>query len=165
MKKKLAVKAGARGRAAARTHEKGPKSLTSFSTTSRKSLDSGVLVSTSRKTAELTIEAMYDLRVARAAGQAGQTRHAGQAGHAGQAAELGSSTPDEGERARLIRDISRVVREPQLPETTRTACLTLIGWLARRMPGEAAHALGVAEARSELRQSERRLRAAQPRKR
>ena len=162
MKKKLAVKAGARGRAAARTHEKGPKSLTSFSTTSRKSLDSGVLVSTSRKTAELTIEAMYDLRVARAAGQAGQTRQAGQAG---QAAELCSSTPDEGERARLIRDISRVVREPQLPETTRTACLTLIGWLARRMPGEAAHALGVAEARSELRQSERRLRAAQPRKR
>jgi hypothetical protein len=43
-----------------------------------------------------------------------------------------------------------------MPETTRTAGLTLIGWLARRMPGEAPHALGVAEAR----QSERRVRTA-----
>jgi hypothetical protein len=65
--------------------------------------------------------------------------------------------PDEGERARLISDITRLIREPQMPETTRCAGLTLIGWLARRMPGEAPHALGVSEAR----QSERRLRAAQ----
>jgi len=65
--------------------------------------------------------------------------------------------PDEGERARLISDITRLIREPQMPETTRTAGLTLIGWLARRMPGEAPHAIGVAEAR----QSEQRLRAAQ----
>ena len=64
---------------------------------------------------------------------------------------------DEGERARLISDITRLIREPQMPETTRTAGLTLIGWLARRMPGEAPHAIGVAEAR----QSERRVRAAQ----
>jgi hypothetical protein len=42
-----------------------------------------------------------------------------------------------------------------MPESTRTAGLTLIGWLARRMPGEQAHALGVREARA----SERRLRA------
>jgi hypothetical protein len=42
-----------------------------------------------------------------------------------------------------------------MPETTRTAGLTLIGWLARRMPGEAPHAIGVAEAR----QSEQRIRA------
>ncbi|MBX3206480.1 MAG: hypothetical protein KF764_15505 [Labilithrix sp.] len=69
--------------------------------------------------------------------------------------------PDEGERARLISDITRLIREPQMPETTRTAGLTLIGWLARRMPGEAPHAIGVAEAR----QSEQRLRSAQQRKR
>jgi hypothetical protein len=63
---------------------------------------------------------------------------------------------DEWERARLINDISRMIREPSMPEGTRTAGLTLIGWLARRMPGEAAHALGVPEAR----ESERRMKAA-----
>jgi hypothetical protein len=63
---------------------------------------------------------------------------------------------DEWERARLISDISRMIREPSMPESTRTAGLTLIGWLARRMPGEAAHALGVPEAR----ESERRMKAA-----
>jgi hypothetical protein len=55
----------------------------------------------------------------------------------------------------LISDISRVIREPMMPESTRTAGLTLIGWLARRMPGEKAHALGVVEAR----ESERAERA------
>jgi len=64
---------------------------------------------------------------------------------------------DEGERARMISDITRLIREPHMPETTRCAGLTLIGWLARRMPGETPHAIGVAEAR----QSEQRLRAAQ----
>jgi hypothetical protein len=93
----------------------------------------------SRKASELTIEAIY---VARAAAEP---------------ARLPDEPPDEGDRARLISDITRLIREPQMPETTRTAGLTLIGWLARRMPGEAAHAIGVAEAR----QSERRLRAAQ----
>ncbi len=63
--------------------------------------------------------------------------------------------PDEWERARLISDISRVLREPTMPKDTRTACLTLIGWLARRRPGEEAHALGVDEAR----ESERRIRS------
>lgn len=63
--------------------------------------------------------------------------------------------PDECERARLIGDLCRLIREPRIPETTRTAGLTLIGWLARRMPGEAPHALGVAEACG----SERRVRA------
>ncbi|MEO7113040.1 MAG: hypothetical protein ABI183_21560 [Polyangiaceae bacterium] len=52
----------------------------------------------------------------------------------------------ETERARLINDISVLLREPKLPESTRTAGLTLIGWLARRMPGECAHAIGVCEA-------------------
>jgi CheY-like chemotaxis protein len=42
---------------------------------------------------------------------------------------------------------------------TRSAGLTLIGWLARRMPGEQPHALGVPEAR----ESEARLKAAQAR--
>ncbi len=53
----------------------------------------------------------------------------------------------ETERARLINDISVLLRETTLPESTRTAGLTLIGWLARRMPGECAHAIGVTEAR------------------
>jgi hypothetical protein len=48
-----------------------------------------------------------------------------------------------------------MIREPTMPETTRTAGLTLIGWLARRMPGEQPHALGVPEAR----ESERRMKA------
>ncbi len=65
--------------------------------------------------------------------------------------------PDEIERARLISDITRLLREPAMPEVTRTAGLTLIGYLARRMPGEAAHDVGVCEAR---RASERRLKAA-----
>jgi len=60
---------------------------------------------------------------------------------------------DEADRTRLIGEISRVIREPATPESTRCAGLTLIGWLARRMPGEKAHALGVDEAR----ESERRL--------
>jgi hypothetical protein len=63
---------------------------------------------------------------------------------------------DEIERAKLINDITRLIREPLMPEAARTAGLTLIGWLARRMPGELPHALGVPEARA----SERRLRAA-----
>lgn len=50
--------------------------------------------------------------------------------------------PDECARTRLIGELSRILREPAMPEGTRTAGLTLIGWLARRMPGEAAHALG-----------------------
>jgi hypothetical protein len=59
--------------------------------------------------------------------------------------------PDECARTRLIGELSRILREPAMPEGTRTAGLTLIGWLARRMPGEAAHALGApgAEAASE----------------
>ncbi len=63
--------------------------------------------------------------------------------------------PDEWERARLISDISRVLDEPAMPNETRTACLSLIGWLARRQPGETAHALGIDEAR----ESERRIRS------
>jgi hypothetical protein len=62
--------------------------------------------------------------------------------------ESNSPIPNECERTRLIGEISKLLREPLMPESTRTAGLTLIGWLARRMPGETAHALGVAEARA-----------------
>jgi hypothetical protein len=67
---------------------------------------------------------------------------------------------DEGERAQLIAGIARLLRETTLPEGTRLAALTLIGWLARRRPQEAAHACGVEEAR----RSER-WRAAKPKAR
>ena len=116
---------------------------TANSTGREKGVHSRALVpSSSRKGSELTIEALYQIGASRPT--------------------EGSSRPDEelpseGERARMINDITRLIREPHMPETTRCAGLTLIGWLARRMPGEAAHAIGVSEAR----QSERRLRAAQ----
>lgn len=64
--------------------------------------------------------------------------------------------PDETERARLIADIMRLMREPALPESTRCAGMTLVGWLARRKHDERPHALGVDEAR----ESERRILAA-----
>ena len=63
---------------------------------------------------------------------------------------------DESERARLIADIMRLIREPAMPETTRLAGINLIGWLARRRVHEAPHAIGVDEAR----ESERRFKAA-----
>jgi hypothetical protein len=67
---------------------------------------------------------------------------------------------DEIERTRMISDIMRLLREPTLPEATRTAGLTLVGWLARRRPEETPHALGIDEAR----ESERRIRAARAKK-
>src|SRR4051794_29289521 len=116
---------------------------TANSTGSRKAVDSRALVpSSSRKGSELTIEALYSIRTS------------GPREGCGERSE--DEIPDEGERARLISDITRLIREPHMPETTRCAGLTLIGWLARRMPGEPAHAIGVSEAR----QSERRLRNA-----
>jgi hypothetical protein len=67
----------------------------------------------------------------------------------------GGEVHDEAERTRLIGDITRLIREPTMPENTRLAGLTLIGWLARRRAEEAPHALGIDEAR----ESERRIRA------
>jgi hypothetical protein len=67
----------------------------------------------------------------------------------------GGEVHDEIERTRLIGDITRLIREPSMPENTRLAGLTLIGWLARRRAEEAPHALGIDEAR----ESERRIRA------
>ena len=116
---------------------------TANSTDREKGVHSRALVpSSSRKGSELTIEALYQLGSSRPGDGASR---------------IDEEIPSEGERARLISDITRLIREPHMPETTRCAGLTLIGWLARRMPGEAAHAIGVSEAR----QSERRLRAAQ----
>lgn len=66
--------------------------------------------------------------------------------------ELGQ-VPDECVRTRLIGELTRLLREPAMPEGTRTAGLTLIGWLARRMPGEAAHSLGAPAAREPVRQA------------
>jgi hypothetical protein len=43
----------------------------------------------------------------------------------------------EEERTRLIGDIARVLRDGPVPDEARAAALTFIGWLARRMPGEA----------------------------
>lgn len=62
---------------------------------------------------------------------------------------------DEAERTRLIADLAKLIRESPMPEGTRLAGLTLIGWLARRRLEESPHAIGIEEAR----QSERRVRA------
>lgn len=63
--------------------------------------------------------------------------------------------PDETERTRLIGELARLIREPTIPENTRLAGLTLIGWLARRRRDESPHAIGIEEAR----RSERRIKA------
>ena len=42
----------------------------------------------------------------------------------------------EQERTRLIGDIATLLRDDGVPADARAAGLTLIGWLARRMPGE-----------------------------
>jgi hypothetical protein len=62
---------------------------------------------------------------------------------------------DQGARTKLISDISCLLREPALPESARSAGLELIGFLARRMPGEAPHALGVPEAQEAARSGRR----------
>ena len=65
---------------------------------------------------------------------------------------------DEGARTRLIGDISSLLHEPAIPDSARSAGLELIGWLARRMPGEAPHALGVEEATLAKRAARRKAR-------
>jgi len=72
----------------------------------------------------------------------------------------GCGVTDETQRTRLIADIMRLIGEPSMPEHTRHAGLTLVGWLARRRPGEAPHTIGIDEAR----ESERRI-AARPKTR
>jgi hypothetical protein len=70
----------------------------------------------------------------------------------------GPKGADEGTRARLISDICSLLHEPAIPPHARSAGLELIGWLARRMPGEAPHALGVAAATAAKRASRRKVR-------
>ena len=67
----------------------------------------------------------------------------------------GCGVGDEADRTRLIGEIMRLIREPSMPEGTRLAGMTLIGWLARRRADESPHALGIEEAR----ESERRIKA------
>jgi hypothetical protein len=45
----------------------------------------------------------------------------------------------EADRARLIGELVSLLRSGTMPDDARAAGLTLIGWLARRMPGEAPH--------------------------
>ena len=40
----------------------------------------------------------------------------------------------EASRTRLIREIATVLRDDRVPAEAKQAGLTLIGWLARRMP-------------------------------
>jgi hypothetical protein len=68
--------------------------------------------------------------------------------------EAGCPRGVEAERRRLMGDIMRLLANTPLPEATRVAGLTLIGWLARRRTDEAPHTIGSPEAR----ESERRLR-------
>jgi hypothetical protein len=57
----------------------------------------------------------------------------------------------ECDRTRLIAELSDFLRECDIPEDARAATLTLIGFLARRMPGEAASTVGVEEAAEQAR--------------
>ncbi|MDI1430676.1 hypothetical protein QHF89_14385 [Polyangium sorediatum] len=51
----------------------------------------------------------------------------------------------EEERTRLIAQIASLLRENALPPAAREAGLTLIAWLARRMPGESVSLAGKEE--------------------
>jgi hypothetical protein len=51
----------------------------------------------------------------------------------------------EDERTRLIGQIASLLEEASIPAEARDAGLTLIGWLARRMPGEPVSIVGVEE--------------------
>jgi hypothetical protein len=58
--------------------------------------------------------------------------------------------PSERDRTRLIAELASLLHDCHLSEDARCASLTLIGWLARRMPGEAASTDGVEHARHQL---------------
>ncbi|MDC3953239.1 hypothetical protein [Polyangium jinanense] len=51
----------------------------------------------------------------------------------------------EEERTQLIGQIASLLRENSLPPAAREAGLTLIAWLARRMPGESVSLAGKEE--------------------
>lgn len=51
----------------------------------------------------------------------------------------------ECDRTRLIAELASLLRDCDVPEDARCAGLTLIGYLARRMPGEGPSTVGVSE--------------------
>jgi hypothetical protein len=55
----------------------------------------------------------------------------------------------ECDRTRLIAELASLLRECDVPEEARCAGLTLIGYLARRMPGEGPSTVGVTEVRAQ----------------
>lgn len=57
--------------------------------------------------------------------------------------------PEE-ERTRLIGELASLIRDDSMPDDARAAGLTLIGWLARRMPGEGPSQAGVVEMKSRV---------------
>lgn len=63
---------------------------------------------------------------------------------------IGYRMRSERDRTRLIAELASILRECSMPDDARSAGLTLIGWLARRMPGEAASTDGVDCARRQL---------------
>ncbi len=60
----------------------------------------------------------------------------------------GSPDLDEAahDRSHFIGRLACLMTEPGCPTEAREAAMTLIGWLARRMPGEAPHAVGATRA-------------------
>lgn len=55
----------------------------------------------------------------------------------------------ECDRTRLIAELASLLTDCDLPEDARCAGLTLIGFLARRMPGEGPSTVGVSEVREQ----------------
>ncbi|HXX69487.1 MAG TPA: hypothetical protein VEK07_20050 [Polyangiaceae bacterium] len=86
----------------------------------------------------------------------GVVRSAASRSDAGQGERIGvtrvgkACIADEAERTRLIADLTRLLSEPCVPESTRVAGLTLIGWLARRRVEEMPHGLGIEQARKSV---------------
>lgn len=62
----------------------------------------------------------------------------------------------ECDRTKLIAELASLLRDCELPDEARAAGLTLIGFLARRMPGEEASNYGVAEVRAAFARCEAR---------
>lgn len=55
----------------------------------------------------------------------------------------------ECDRTRLIAELASLLSDCELPDDARCAGLTLIGFLARRMPGEASSTVGVEAVRAQ----------------
>jgi hypothetical protein len=55
----------------------------------------------------------------------------------------------ECDRTKLIAELTSLLRECDVPDEARAAGLTLIGYLARRMPGERSSRVGVKAVRAQ----------------